>query len=61
MLTEDFEVPLHRALTEPIFLAGRGRARRVEELVRVTGFDAQGYHLEPAFPHLTARRQGNRS
>ena len=44
-----------------VFLAGRGRARRVEELMRVTGFDAQGYHLEPAFPHLTARRQGNRS
>ena len=44
-----------------VFLAGRGRARRVEELMRVTGFDAQGYHLEPAFPHLTAHRQGNRS
>lgn len=44
-----------------VFLAGRGRARRVEELMRVTGFDAQGYHLEPACPHLTAHRQGNRS
>jgi len=44
-----------------VFLAGRGRARRVEELMRVTGFDAQGYHLEPAFPHFTAHRQGNRS
>ena len=44
-----------------VFLAGRGRARRVEELMRVTGFDAQGYHLEPAFPHFTVHRQGNRS
>ena len=44
-----------------VFLAGRGRARRVEELMRVTGFDAQGYHLEPACPHFTAHRQGNRS
>jgi len=44
-----------------VFLAGRGQARRVEELMRVTGFDAQGYHLEPAFPHFTAHRQGNRS
>ncbi len=44
-----------------VFLAGRGRARRVEELMRVTGFDAHGYHLEPACPHFTAHRQGNRS
>ena len=44
-----------------VFLAGRGRARRVEELMRVMGFDAQGYHLEPAFPHFNAHRQGNRS
>ncbi len=44
-----------------VFLAGRGRSRRVEELVRVTGFDAQGYHLEPACSHFTAHRQGNRS
>ena len=44
-----------------VFLAGRGRARRVEELMRVTGFDAQGYRLEPACPHFTAHRQGNRS
>ena len=44
-----------------VFLAGRGRARRVEELMWVTGFDAQGYHLEPACPHFTVHRQGNRS
>jgi P-type conjugative transfer ATPase TrbB len=30
-----------------VFLAGRGRARRVQELVRVTGFDAQSYYLSP--------------
>jgi len=30
-----------------IFIAGRGGARRVEELVRVTGHDRDGYTLEP--------------
>jgi P-type conjugative transfer ATPase TrbB len=30
-----------------IFICGRGRARRVEEIVRVTGLDADGYCLEP--------------
>jgi type IV secretion system protein TrbB len=30
-----------------VFIAGRGRARRVQELLRVTGFDAQGYYLSP--------------
>jgi type IV secretion system protein TrbB len=30
-----------------VFIAGRGRARRVQEIVRVTGFDAQGYYLSP--------------
>ena len=44
-----------------VFLAGRGRARRVEELVRVTGFDAQGYHLEPVFPDPPSHRHGHRS
>ncbi len=44
-----------------VFLAGRGRARRVEELVWVTGFDALGYHLEPAIAHSTAHCSGNRS
>jgi type IV secretion system protein TrbB len=30
-----------------VFICGRGRARRVEEIVRVTGLDAVGYCLEP--------------
>jgi type IV secretion system protein VirB11 len=30
-----------------VFIAGRGHARRVHELVRVTGFNAEGYQLEP--------------
>jgi type IV secretion system protein VirB11 len=39
-----------------VFIAGRGRARRVQEIARVTGFDAQGYDLTPPlvpdFPQL---------
>jgi P-type conjugative transfer ATPase TrbB len=31
-----------------VFLIGRGRTRRVKELVRVTGLTADGYLLEPA-------------
>jgi type IV secretion system protein VirB11 len=42
-----------------VFLAGRGRARRVEELVRVAGFDDHGYRLEPAIPTATSHRHGN--
>jgi len=30
-----------------VFIGGRGRSRRVEEIVRVTGLDADGYRLEP--------------
>ena len=30
-----------------VFICGRGRARRVDEIVRVTGLDADGYRLEP--------------
>jgi type IV secretion system protein VirB11 len=30
-----------------VFIAGRNRARRVQDIVRVTGLDANGYHLEP--------------
>lgn len=30
-----------------VFIAGRGRARRIHELMRVTGHDQDGYHLEP--------------
>lgn len=30
-----------------VFIAGRGRARRVQVIARVTGFDAHGYSLSP--------------
>jgi type IV secretion system protein VirB11 len=30
-----------------VYIAGRGKARRVEEVVRVAGLDASGYVLEP--------------
>lgn len=30
-----------------VFIAGRGRARRIEEIVRVTGLDGSTYELEP--------------
>ncbi|MNR63242.1 hypothetical protein D3C85_1854820 [compost metagenome] len=37
-----------------VFIAGRGRARRVREIARVIGHDSQGYQLDgslgPAFP-----------
>ncbi|CAD5109920.1 P-type conjugative transfer ATPase TrbB [Zestomonas carbonaria] len=31
-----------------IFIAGRGRKRRIESIARVTGFDEAGYHLADA-------------
>ncbi|QEE24930.1 P-type conjugative transfer ATPase TrbB [Rhodanobacter glycinis] len=31
-----------------VYLAGRGRARRLQDIARVVGFDARGYRLEPA-------------
>ena len=44
----------HRATTADrasvnviVYIAGRGRARRVDAIVRVTGLTASGYHLEP--------------
>ncbi len=33
-----------------VFIAGRGRARRVEEIVRVLGLDATGYQFESIHP-----------
>ncbi|MDB5971173.1 MAG: P-type conjugative transfer ATPase TrbB [Hydrocarboniphaga sp.] len=30
-----------------VFIVGRGRSRRVQEIVRVTSFDDRGYQLEP--------------
>ena len=54
-----FEVPLHRALTEPIliaeaidlivFIKGRGSERRVESILELAGLDEEGsYVLKPA-------------
>jgi len=37
-----------------VLIAGRGRARRVRELVRVTGLTADGYRLEPLIPDTSA-------
>jgi len=36
------------AVNVVVYLAGRGRARRVQDIVRVVGVDAHGYQLEPA-------------
>ncbi len=33
-----------------VYLAGRGRARCIQDIVRVVGFDEHGYQLEPALP-----------
>ena len=35
------------AVNVVVFIAGRGRTRRVESIVRVTGLDADGYRIEP--------------
>ena len=39
-----------------VYIAGRGHARRVQEIARVTGFDSHGYQLSaelmPSFPSL---------
>jgi type IV secretion system protein VirB11 len=50
------EVALHppraliaEAINVVLHIAGRGRHRRVESLVRVVGCDAKGYHLADAF------------
>ncbi|SIT14092.1 type IV secretion system protein VirB11 [Thalassolituus maritimus] len=34
------------AVNVVVFIAGRGRARKVRTMVRVTGFDSNGYHLD---------------
>jgi len=50
-LVQEVSVTVPRALiTEAVhvivFIAGRGRARRVREIVRVVGHDSQGYQLD---------------
>jgi P-type conjugative transfer ATPase TrbB len=37
-----------------VFIAGRGQARRVDALVRVTGLDGDAYRLEPVPPRNLA-------
>jgi len=41
-----------------VYIAGRGHARRVQEIARVTGFDSHGYQLSmelvPSFPPLSS-------
>ena len=41
-----------------VYIAGRGHARRVQEIARVTGFDSHGYQLSteliPSFPSLSS-------
>jgi len=62
-LVQEVSVTVPRALIAEavnliVFIAGRGRARRVREIVRVVGFDSQGYQLssevEPGFPSYPA-------
>jgi type IV secretion system protein TrbB len=36
-----------QAVNVIVYIAGRGRARRVDDIVRVTGLTANGYRLEP--------------
>lgn len=50
-LVQEVSVTVPRALiTEAVhvivFIAGRGRARRVREIARVVGYDSQGYQLD---------------
>lgn len=52
-LVQEISVTVPRALIAEavhviVFIAGRGHARRVREIVRVAGHDGQGYRLEPS-------------
>jgi len=42
-----------------VFLAGRGRERRVQQIARVIGHDEQGYRLLPAVPDAASPPTGN--
>ncbi|WP_437343319.1 P-type conjugative transfer ATPase TrbB [Rhodanobacter lycopersici] len=35
------------AINVVVFIAGRGRARRIRDIARVVGFDTRGYRLDP--------------
>jgi P-type conjugative transfer ATPase TrbB len=60
-LIQEVSVTVPRALIAEavnviVFIAGRGRHRRVQEIARVVGFDSHGYQLSldlmPAFPSI---------
>jgi P-type conjugative transfer ATPase TrbB len=60
-LIQEVSVTVPRALIAEavnviVFIAGRGRHRRVQEVARVVGFDSHGYQLSldlmPAFPSI---------
>jgi type IV secretion system protein TrbB len=61
-LVQEVSVTVPRALIAEavnviVFIAGRGRARRVREIVRVIGYDSHGYQLDAelsSFPPLPA-------
>jgi P-type conjugative transfer ATPase TrbB len=61
-LVQEVSVTVPRALIAEavnviVFIAGRGRARRVREIARVIGFDSHGYQLDaslgPGFPSIS--------
>ncbi|MDP9962964.1 type IV secretion system protein VirB11 [Variovorax paradoxus] len=64
-LVQEVSVTVPRALIAEavqviVFIAGRGRARRVREIARVIGHDSEGYQLDtsavPGFPLLSSYR-----
>ena len=42
------------AVNVVVFIAGRGRARKVRTVARVTGFDSNGYHLDESLLSLSS-------
>lgn len=42
------------AVNVVVFIAGRGRARKVRTVARVTGFDSDGYHLDESPSSLSS-------
>lgn len=51
LILEVAVTPPHALIAEAVnvvvFLAGRGRARRIQDIARVVGFDVRGYRLDP--------------
>lgn len=42
------------AVNVVVFIAGRGRARKVRNVARVSGFDSNGYHLDESLSSLSS-------